>query len=144
LRKETGQLTDIMATIVDVCEAEWPEAKEGKPIPRCEGSSLRQSFAVEGADRPPLAWEHEGNCGYREGKWKLVKRWDRSNWELYDMDADRSELNDLAGELTELAKEMRGKYQSWADRLGVVEWSELESARNARGIVTDWMPHPHD
>ena len=60
------------------------------------------------------------------------------------MDADRSELNDLAGELTELAKEMRGKYQSWADRLGVVEWSELESARNARGIVTDWMPHPHD
>ena len=41
------------------------------------------------------------------------------------MDADRSELNDLAGELTELAREMRGKYESWADRLGVVEWGEL-------------------
>ena len=144
LRKETGQLTDIMATIVDVCEAEWPDEREGKSILPCEGSSLRHSFSIEGADRPPLAWEHEGNCGYREGKWKLVKRWDRSNWELYDMDADRSELNDLAGELTELAIEMRGKYGSWADRLGVVEWGELESARNARGIVTDWMPHPHD
>ena len=30
LRKETGQLTDIMATIVDVCEAEWPD--EGKEV----------------------------------------------------------------------------------------------------------------
>ena len=144
LRKETGQLTDIMATIVDVCGAEWPDAQAGKSILPCEGSSLRQSFTVEGSDRPSLAWEHEGNCAYREGKWKLVKRWDRSNWELYDMDADRSEMKDLAEVEPERAMDLRDKYQAWADRVGVVEWNELESARNARGIVTDWMPHPHD
>ena len=116
----------------------------GKSILPCEGSSLRQSFTVEGSDRPSLAWEHEGNCAYREGKWKLVKRWDRSNWELYDMDADRSEMKDLAEAEPERAMDLRDKYQAWADRVGVVEWNELESARNARGIVTDWMPHPHD
>ena len=42
-----------------------------------------------------MFWEHEGNAAVRIGKWKLVKRYPRA-WELYDMDADRTELNDLA------------------------------------------------
>ena len=125
LRKETGQLTDIMATIVDVCEAEWPDEREGKSILPCEGSSLRHSFSIEGADRPPLAWEHEGNCGYREGKWKLVKRWDRSNWELYDMVANRTETNDLALQHPELVEELTAIYNEWAERCGVKEWNHM-------------------
>lgn len=144
LRGQTGQLTDLMATIVDVGRVDWPEARQGISVRPCEGSSLRESFTTSTCSRPPLAWEHEGNCAYREGKWKLVKRWDRENWELYDMESDRSELNDRAEELTELAAELTEKYHAWADRVGVVEWSELESLRNARGVYTDWMPHPHD
>lgn len=144
LRHQTGQLTDIMATVVDVTGASWPDENQGLSILPCEGSSLRDSFTDSTVSRPPLAWEHEGNCAYREGRWKLVKRWDRENWELYDMETDRSERNDQSNVRPDKAADLKAKYDAWADRIGVVEWNELEARRNARGIVTDWMPHPHD
>lgn len=144
LRHQTGQLMDLMATIVDVSGAKWPADREGLPIPPPEGSSLKDTFSSHEMDRPPLAWEHEGNCAFREGQWKLVKRWDRDAWELYDMEVDRCELNDLANDFPDLRMALIEKYQAWADRVGVIEWSKLESSRNAKGVFTDWMPHPHD
>ncbi|MDA1066705.1 MAG: hypothetical protein O3C43_09405, partial [Verrucomicrobia bacterium] len=107
-------------------------------------NSLKDSFQSKETVRPPLAWEHEGNCAYRERKWKLVKRWDRSEWELYDMEEDRCELNDLSAEFPNKRDELLAKYTSWANRVGVIEWQQLEAERNAKGIFTDWMPHPHD
>ena len=74
----------------------------------------------------------------------MVKRWDRENWELYDMEVDRSELNDLSAMYSDVLKDLLEKYTRWADRVGVVDWNQLEANRNARGISTDWMPHPHD
>jgi len=144
LRHQTGQLMDVMATIVDVAQVDWPEERDGLSILPCEGSSLKDTFDSDHVDRPPLAWEHEGNCAYRDGKWKLVKRWDRNNWELYDMEVDRSELNDLSKQCPAIHEELLTKYQAWADRVGVIEWHQLEAERNAKGIFTDWMPHPHD
>ena len=44
----------------------------------------------------PIYWEHEGNRAIRIGKWKLVAKGANGAWELYDLDADRSELNNLA------------------------------------------------
>ena len=129
---------------MDVCGAEWPSERDGLSIQPQEGCSLRDTFDSEVSDRPPLAWEHEGNCAYREGKWKLVKRWDRDDWELYDMDVDRTELNDLSAEHPELHAELKVKYDAWASRVGVIPWDEIEAGRNAQGIYTDWMPHPHD
>ena len=32
----------------------------------------------------------------RDGKWKLVAKGANGPWELYDIDADRTELNNLA------------------------------------------------
>ena len=44
---------------------------------------------------PTLGWEHEGNRALRQGKWKLVSR-HKQPWELFDMEADRTEQRDLA------------------------------------------------
>ncbi|MBH53042.1 MAG: arylsulfatase [Opitutaceae bacterium] len=144
LRFSTGQLMDIMATVVDVTGVPWPSERRGRSISQMEGESLRASFEDDSVDRPSLAWEHEGNCAFREGIWKLVKRWDRENWELYDMEVDRSELNDLSAMYSDVLKDLLEKYTRWADRVGVVDWNQLKANRNARGISTDWMPHPHD
>ncbi len=146
IRRQTGQLPDIMATIIDVAKAEWPEEREGMPIAPYEGTSLTETFKSEtgGLPRPPLVWEHEGNCAYREGDWKLVKRWDRTEWELYQIDEDRAEMNDLSESKRAIRDDLLSKYQAWANRVGAVPWKEIENARKAKGITSDWMPHEHD
>lgn len=40
-------------------------------------------------------------------------------WELYDMEADRTELRDLAGQQPELTGELIDLYEQWAGRCGV-------------------------
>ena len=77
--------------------ADVPASFDGHAVEPLEGQSLLPVFAQDttGDDRKPMFWEHEGNAAVRIGKWKLVKRYPRA-WELYDMDADRTELNDLA------------------------------------------------
>ena len=79
-------------------------------------------------------WEHEGNRAVRMDKWKLVsaanKRhsfiWDEEdelameNWELFDMEADRTEMNNLAPANPELVNKMAKIWLEWAKRTGTV------------------------
>ena len=62
----------------------------------------------------PLCWEHEGNRAIREGKWKLVALGPAAAWELYDMEADRTEMHDLAKEQPERVLAMASRWESWA------------------------------
>ncbi len=97
VRHAPGYLPDMMATVVDVTGAAYPQSFAGHAVDPLEGQSLLPVFGRDttGDDRKPMFWEHEGNAAVRVGKWKLVKRYPRA-WELYDMDADRTELHDLA------------------------------------------------
>ena len=56
---------------------------------------------------------HEGNRAVRSGKWKLVAKW-KEPWELYDMDADRTEMHNLAPKRPDLVKELAAVH----DQLG--------------------------
>jgi arylsulfatase len=122
IRHTPGYLPDIMATIVDVTGAAYPAEWEGNAIAPLEGTSLRPAFggdAGDGAERPPMFWEHEGNAAVRIGKWKLVRKYP-GPWELYDMDADRTELHDLSATHPERVQDMAARYQEWARRCGVI------------------------
>ncbi|PAW90715.1 MAG: hypothetical protein B9S33_01330 [Pedosphaera sp. Tous-C6FEB] len=116
----------LMATCVDVSKAAYPKEFKGENIKPLEGVSLMPAFLGENLQRSaPLAWEHHGNSALRDGKWKIVTEF-RANqptkWELYDMDADRTELRDIAAAQPEKLKELVGKWQAWADRVGVQPW----------------------
>ena len=129
LRSDPGQLPDIMATILDVTGAEFPEARAGQPIRQPEGTSLAAAFGGEPVPREtPLFWEHEGNAGVRDGRWKLVKR-HPGDWELYDLADDRSELTDLTDSQTGRAAAMAGQWEVWAQRCCVVDRAELLAHR---------------
>ncbi len=60
-----------------------------------------------------LFFEHEGNRSVHEGPWKLVCE-KSSRWELYDIIADRTELNDLAAEHPDIVHRLSNKWHEWA------------------------------
>ena len=87
-----------MPTVVDLAGAKYPTTFKGNAILPMEGTSLRPAFEGKSLDRKrPIFWEHEGNKAVRDGKWKLVQKW-HMPWELYDMEADRTELHDVIAE----------------------------------------------
>lgn len=120
--KQPGHLVDIMATAVDLSGATYPASRAGVAIEPMQGVSLRPALLGESLDRKaPICWEHEGNKAIRDGKWKLVQR-HREPWQLFDMEADRTELHDLIGREPELAKRLEAAWNDWAKRTYVDEW----------------------
>jgi arylsulfatase len=120
LRHQPGHVIDIMATCVDVAGAKYPSRYKGKKITPLEGKSLVPTFDDEPIEREAIYWEHEGNRAIRVGKWKLVAKGVEGKWELYDLEADRTELNDLGGRYPARVEEMAAMWDSWARRASVL------------------------
>jgi arylsulfatase A-like enzyme len=111
-----------MATAVDLSGAKYPREHNGAAIEPMQGVSLRPAFQGEDVKRTqPIFWEHEGNKAVRDGKWKLVMR-HRQSWELYDMEADRTEQKDLSKEQPALVAKLTAAWDDWAKRTYVDDW----------------------
>ena len=137
LRHHPGQLPDIMATILDITGADYPSKFDGNDILPCEGESLQPSFAADNPVRGPLFWEHEGNAAVRIGKWKLVRKYP-GPWELFDMEADRTEMSDLAAQNPERVRDMAARYEEWAKRCGVIPREKILELMKAQGAGAFW------
>ncbi|MCD6304368.1 MAG: arylsulfatase [Planctomycetes bacterium] len=118
LYDQPGHLIDIMATCVDVAGATYPKHYKGNDIQPMEGRSLTPAFDGKTIEREALYWEHEGNRAVRMGKWKLVALRGRP-WELYDMDADRCELHNLADKKPDLVAKLSATWEAYAKRTHV-------------------------
>jgi arylsulfatase len=113
---------DISATCLDAAGARYPTERNGMNITPAEGESLLSAFEGRTWERTqPIVWEHEGNRAVRDGQWKLVSEYGKG-WELYDMEADRTELNDLAGSEATRVAAMEKVYLECAERCGVQEF----------------------
>ena len=134
IRHTPGYLPDIMATILDVTGTPYPSAYDGNAIEPLEGQSLARAFDADNVTRPPMFWEHEGNAAVRIGKWKLVKEYPL-DWELYDMDADRTELDDLARRHPERVTDMAAQYEAWAKRCGVIPRDQIVALMRSQGVT---------
>ena len=86
-----------------------------------EGKSLQPAFDNKPIEREAIYWEHEGNRAVRQGKWKLVSK-RPGGWELYDLEADRTELHNLAAKYPQKVEQLKTLYESWATRCGVQPW----------------------
>jgi arylsulfatase len=120
--RQPAHLVDLMATAVDLGAAKYPERFHDHDIIPMEGVSLRPAFLGQPlARRQPIFWEHEGNKAVRDGQWKLVQKW-RGPWELYDMEADRTELHDVSKDHPEIVSRLRASWEGWAERAFVDDW----------------------
>jgi len=78
------------------------------------------AFENKPIDREALYFEHERNRAVLAGKWKLVARGKKGPWELYDIEGDRTEIDDFALRFPEKVTDMAKMWQAWAERTGVV------------------------
>lgn len=129
--RQTGHLIDILPTCLELAGATFPRTSAGHATTPPEGVSLLPAVRGKPLDRhEPLFWEHEGHRAVRDGKWKLVASFNEP-WELYDMEADRTELNDLVKSRPDIAARLAARYEAWAHRVGVKPWPVLPKAATA-------------
>ena len=96
LRQTPAHVIDIAPTILAALDLQKPATWAGQPIPAAPGKSLLPAFAEDIViERDFLWWMHDGNRALRVGNWKLVAA-KGDPWELYDLETDRAESDDLA------------------------------------------------
>jgi arylsulfatase len=119
-----AHVIDLMPTILAAAGVQSPTESGVGPLQSMNGESLLP--LLEGRHEwersQPIFWEHEGNAAVRHGKWKLVRRFG-SDWELYDMEADRTELNDLAFRNQPMRDRLVHEWEGWAASVGVLDWA---------------------
>ena len=151
LRRQFHHVNDIAATLYDLIGVEAPATRNGLEQIPVSGVPMTYSFAD--ADAPTAKqiqyFEMGGHRGLWHDGWKAVTRhtqnvpFDDDVWELYHVDVDPSECNDLAAEMPEKVREMIDLWFEQADEHGVLPLDdrmlELFGAR-----FRDHSPHPAD
>lgn len=129
VEKGTGHIIDIAPTFYALASANYPK-KLNKVIPHAlAGKSLLPVLfgqEKEVTRNEPLFWERAGNRAVRDGKWKLVSTYPSYSWELFDLESDRGETNNVARQHHDVVSKLSTKYFEWAKKTGVVEFSTIE------------------
>ena len=131
-----AHVKDIMATCLDVTGTPYPAHARGYPTLPLDSRSFLPNLRGEEPDNPETLYlEHEGNRAVRHGKWKLVSYYSEARgytrtgvgkgertgpWELYDLEADRVELNDLSAAEPALRDKLIEDYGRFSERTGGV------------------------
>ena len=119
-----------MPTCLDAASASHLNERAGQATTPLEGESMLPAIDNrEWSREQPIFWEHEGSRAVRQGRWKLVSAIG-SRWELYDMEQDRTELDDLYNKNPSKARELEGMYAQWAERCGVLPWNIISPGWN--------------
>jgi arylsulfatase len=122
IERGTAHLVDLAPTFYDVAGAKYPAAYNGTKTNPLIGKSLTGLFFKgEELNRDkPLFWELWGNHAIRQGKWKLVSVFPVNQWELYDIDNDRGETNNLAAKNPDVVRKLSLEYLQWVNANNVV------------------------
>ncbi len=129
LSDAVGHVIDLAPTCLDFAGVAYPAELDGRALTPQEGRTLRPLF--EGRARgghQTIFWEHQGHRALRRGDWKLVASHGEP-WELYDLEADRTETENLGAARPELVSELAAEWQRWADRVGVRPWEDVRPPR---------------
>lgn len=130
-----AHIIDILPTILELTGGSYPSADN---LHAPEGKSVLPLLSGESETiHEWLFWEHEGNRAVRYENWKLLsrfkhdttyfKRWHfpkdprDQEWELYNIENDRTEQIELSGQYPGLVEKMESRWQEWANQVGVIQ-----------------------
>jgi arylsulfatase A-like enzyme len=110
LTDHVGHLVDFTPTLLQIADHELPE--------NLAGGSLVPTLKGTADDRPwPLFWQFGSSKAIRDREWKLIKH-GKSDWELYHLAQDPTELRNLAEQEPERVTAMAKAWQAWWDDKG--------------------------
>jgi arylsulfatase A-like enzyme len=123
---------DLFATVAQAAGLELENGQElesagGMDVElQVDGCDLSAYLAgIPGTHRPqrylvhfPHGHNNDHFTAYREGPWKILYSYGSRRWELYDLNRDLSETNDLVEEKPELAWAMGRNLVAWLERYG--------------------------
>ncbi len=129
---QPAHLIDFMATAIDLAQTSYPESWPEIQLEPLQGKSLAPIFKGQTRDpHPDLYFQFSTNRALRSGKWKLVSH-RRARWDLYDIDADGTESQNLADKFPEVVASLSARWHQLA------ELDRLKGA--AASPVTDANP----
>jgi len=116
-----AHIMDVMPTCLELAQQEYPETYQGNPLLPLEGKSLAgllRGGTVQ--EKEECYFEHERGRAARKAGWKLVAPSDKpEEWELFHIEDDLTEMNNLAETYPEKAKALQRDWEAWAKRVGV-------------------------
>jgi arylsulfatase len=142
--REMSHLIDVVPTLLEVTGISYPARYNGHELVPLQGRSLAPRFKGQPLRRAePLFWEYVGNRAVNDGRWKLVANY-KEDWELYDLESDRSESRNLAASEPERVRRMAAQWDGWAARSFVDNWADFPGGRRRpQNWGTDGTPkHP--
>ncbi|HTX89261.1 MAG TPA: arylsulfatase [Bacteroidales bacterium] len=147
VRNQYHHSTDIVPTILEVCGLEMPKVYRGVEQYPLSGVSMVYSFTAKPDDPSQKHIQYYAMLGTRgiwKDGWKAAalhsplsdkSHFDQDQWELYNVDADRSESKNLAKENPEKLKELIAAWNDEAQKnfvLPLDDRNTLEILRNNR------------
>ena len=142
-RDQFHHITDVMPTLLEILDIRPPEVFNGKEQIEVAGTSF--AYVLNSENEPTRKnvqyFEMFGNRALWSDGWKAVSRhefrkdYDEEDWELFHLDNDISETNNLAETEPERLKEMIDQWWREAEKYGVLPLDDrtLELFRSSTG-----------
>jgi arylsulfatase A-like enzyme len=128
IRNQYHHAVDIVPTILEICGLEMPKVYRGVEQYPLSGVSMKYTFDAKPDDPTQKHIQYYTMLGTRaiwKDGWKAVAvhapltskgNFENDKWELYNVDVDRSESNDLAAENPEKLEELKKLYMEEATK----------------------------
>ena len=127
LVRTPAHINDFMPTFLEIAGVDYPSHYNEVELDSLDGESfthLINSNEYLNTNRS-MFWEHMGNRAVRQGNWKLVAIHGKE-WELYNINKDLFEKENLINVHPDVAKKLIGKYKTWATKHKVAKWPLTE------------------
>lgn len=118
--EQPAHIVDVFPTLLDITKADYPEQIEGRPADKLHGKSFyRLLRGKKQKDKPDYfvsGWTEKFKM-FRQNGWKIVKL-NNQEWELYNMDEDPTEINNLANTYPDKVQELITSYHKEKQKIG--------------------------
>jgi arylsulfatase len=144
IRTQFTHLIDVFPTILDVSGIPAPTSVNGVEQKPMDGVSFASTFASKDAKpvRQRQYFEVFSNRAIYDNGWIATAQhtfpwrqdyapgnWDKDKWELYNLDEDYSEANDLAAAMPDKLKEMKALFEEEAQKNSVYPLDDRGTGR---------------